>query len=250
MRTIAFLLSVLLAGGVVAQQRPELSELGQQIKAAMEDESRSQADRDRDANRKPIETLEFLGLEDDMAVIEVLPGGGWYTNILGPVLRDEGKLYLAIGATRVDLDKSSLNKVERLDLDVQFKPTDIRGIFDIDEFSFGVEKADMVLTFRNLHNLTAAGRAALNSAAFEALRPGGIYGVVDHTRRHMERLGPENFRRADPVVIIKEALDAGFEFADFSDLHYRSDDELRYEVGRRSVRGNSDRFTFKFVKPE
>ena len=60
----------------------------------------------------------------------------------------------------------------------------------------------------------------------------------------------ENRRRADPVVIIKELLDIGFEFDGYSDVHYRADDELRFEVGRKSVTGNSDRFTLKFRKPK
>ena len=66
----------------------------------------------------------------------------------------------------------------------------------------------------------------------------------------MQPFTAENRRRADPVVIIKEILDAGFEFVSYSDLHYRADDELRYEVGRKSVTGNTDRFTFLFKKPE
>tara|TARA_B100000614_G_scaffold97232_1_gene87819 strand:- start:738 stop:926 length:189 start_codon:yes stop_codon:yes gene_type:complete len=59
----------------------------------------------------------------------------------------------------------------------------------------------------------------------------------------------EVWRRADPIQIAKELLDIGFELVDYSDLHYRSDDELRYEVGRKSVTGNTDRFTFLFRKP-
>ena len=84
---------------------------------------------------------------------------------------------------------------------------------------------------------------------FEALRPGGVYGIVDHTRRHMEPDGGENRRRLDPVVALQEALAAGFVFEAWSDLHFRADDELRYEVGRRSVAGNTDRFTFRLRKP-
>ena len=85
--------------------------------------------------------------------------------------------------------------------------------------------------------------------AIEALKSGGVYGVVDHTRRHMEYDNHENRRRIDPVLVIKEVQEAGFEFVDYSDLHFRADDELRYEVGRRSVSGNTDRFTFLFRKP-
>ena len=70
-----------------------------------------------------------------------------------------------------------------------------------------------------------------------------------HTRRHMEQDTPENRRRIDPVLAIHEIEAAGFEFADYSDLHYRADDELRYEVGRSTVTGNTDRWTLKFIKP-
>jgi len=107
----------------------------------------------------------------------------------------------------------------------------------------------MVLTFRNVHNFDAEARNIMNSAVFESLKPGGLYGVVDHTRRHMERDDYENRRRIDPVLVIKEVQAAGFEFVDYSNLHFRADDELEYEVGRRSVTGNTDRFTFMFRKP-
>jgi predicted methyltransferase len=107
----------------------------------------------------------------------------------------------------------------------------------------------MALTFRNMHNFTPEGRANVNAAVFKALKSGGLYGVVDHSRRHMEPMTNENRRRADAVQIIKEVLAAGFEFVDYSDVHYRPDDELRYEVGRKTVTGNTDRFTLLFRKP-
>jgi predicted methyltransferase len=65
----------------------------------------------------------------------------------------------------------------------------------------------------------------------------------------MEQDNPENRRRIDPVLAIHEIETAGFKFVDFSDLHFRADDELRYEVGRKTVTGNTDRWTLKFVKP-
>ena len=86
-------------------------------------------------------------------------------------------------------------------------------------------------------------------AAFDALKPGGLYGVIDHTRRHNDPDTSENWRRMDPVLAIVEIQAAGFELVDSSDLHYRPDDELRYEVGRKTVRGNTDRFTLLFKKP-
>ena len=125
----------------------------------------------------------------------------------------------------------------------------VRGVFELEEFSFWIEDLDMVVTFRNAHNLTSAGRANLNAAVWEALRPGGLYGVVDHTRRHMEPSGKHNKRRVDPVRVIHEITSAGFEFVAWSDLHYQPGDDLSLEVGDGRVRGQTDRFTLLFRKP-
>jgi len=119
----------------------------------------------------------------------------------------------------------------------------------MDDFEFGVSDLDMVVTFRNLHNFDADTREMTNRQVFAALKQGGLYGVIDHTARHMEPANHENRRRVDPVMVVKEMLDLGFEFVDYSDLHYRADDELVYEVGRPSVTGNTDRFTLLFRKP-
>ncbi len=243
------------AGSAMAQfTPPPLSPMGQKIEAAVKSDIRTAEERARDDDRKPRQTLEFFGLTDDMRVVELVPSGGWYTKILGQVLAEKGELYVAIGTTRIGALKEqypALAKVKIADSKATFKPAGGRmGFFDLgDEVDLGVTGADMVLTFRNLHNFTPESRARLNKAVFEALKPGGIYGVVDHTRRHNEPENSENWRRMDPVLAIKEIEAAGFRFDGYSDVHYRPDDELRYEVGRKSVAGNSDRFTLKFRKP-
>jgi predicted methyltransferase len=107
----------------------------------------------------------------------------------------------------------------------------------------------VALTFRNYHNVDDESRGAINASVYKALKSGGVYALVDHTQRHMQKLDNENGRRFDPVQAIKEVEAAGFEFVDYSDLHYRADDELRYEVGSKSVTGNTDRWTLKFSKP-
>ncbi|HSG91595.1 MAG TPA: hypothetical protein VLA56_20420 [Pseudomonadales bacterium] len=222
------------------------------VRAAMGAADRPAADRDRDANRKPVETLAFFGLRDDMRVLELVPGGGWYTRLLAPALAERGKLYVAIGTGTVERElvgKAGFEGLEILPFDAAGE-RDADGRRDLRPFSFGVEDVDLVLTFRNLHNFSEPGRMAMNEAAFAALRPGGHYGVVDHTLRHMQPDHAEVRRRMDPVRMIREIEAAGFEFVDFSDLHYRPDDELRYEVGRATVTGNTDRFTLLFRKPE
>jgi|TARA_B100001964_G_scaffold179066_1_gene197590 predicted methyltransferase len=223
------------------------------IKAALENDRRSEKETVRDKNRKPVETLKFFGLRDDMTVLELLPGGGWYTNVLGPVLEEKGKLYISIGASRVGdavKGKPGFASTEVIPFDrANFKREEGARHTYIPEFSFGIRKVDMALTFRNQHNFTAEGRANMNSAVFDALRKGGVFGVVDHTLRHMQPMTAELSRRIDPVDVIKEVQAAGFELVDYSRLHYRPDDELRYEVGRKTVTGNTDRFTLLFRKP-
>jgi predicted methyltransferase len=231
----------------------DISATEQKIIAAIKHERRTLDDTERDKNRNPLDTLKFFQLKDDMKVLELVPGRGWYTKILGPVLEEKGKLYIAINAEgtgealKGEPGFSSLEVIpfERSNFS---REDGVRGT-TVPAFSFGVKRLDMVLTFRNLHNFSAEGRANIDKAVFEALKSGGIYGVVDHTKRHMEPSSDELGRRMDPVTVIKEAQAAGFEFVDFSPLHFRPDDELRYEVGRKSVTGNSDRFTLLFKKP-
>ncbi len=224
---------------------------GKALREALAGDVRTDAERARDANRKPVATLEFFGLEPDMRVLELMPGGGWYTKLLAPVLRDEGELYVALGgldAIRALRKRRGFDHIHILDMDVPYRNVG-RQVDITRTLNFAVRDVDLVLTFRNLHNLTEHGRRMVNQASFEALAPGGLYGVIDHTRRHMQPDGPENWRRLDPVRMIREIESVGFEFVEYADLHYRPDDELRYEVGRRSVTGNSDRFTFLFRKP-
>lgn len=242
---------VVSAGATVSLAEGFDADTEAKLREAMNAPSRPAADKARDRNRKPIKTLEFFGFGDDMTVLELVPGGGWYTRLLMPTLADEGKLYLSIGTRGVPAlaDLPGYDEAEVLDV-AGFGERQPNGRFDVEPFSLGIDDLDLALTFRNMHNFSASGRANINEAVFEALKPGGHYGVVDHSRRHMAPDGPEMGRRMDPVQVIKEVEAAGFEFVDYSDLHYRPDDELRYEVGRATVTGNTDRFTLLFRKPD
>ncbi|MEM1433956.1 MAG: methyltransferase [Pseudomonadota bacterium] len=239
-----------LAPAAYAEDAPDLAA---QLKAAMEAPDRPAADRARDRNRKPIETLEFFGLRADMSVLELVPGGGWYTRLLAPTLKDSGQLSVAIGTTRIEqglLKEPGFEAVNVIPIKGEFNRPEGARRFALKNLSMPATDIDLALTFRNVHNFDADSRASMNAAVFSALKPGGHYGIVDHTRRHMDDDNGETWRRMDPVQVIKEALAAGFEFVDYSTLHFRPDDELRYEVGRQTVTGNTDRFTLLFRKPE
>lgn len=240
----------------LAQYRPpELTPVQKNIQQAMQSDIRTDVEKVRDRNRNPIRTLDFFGLKENMTVLELVPAGGWYTKILGPLLRDKGQLYITepdyyAAMTDKALQLPGMDRVKRIPWGKW------EGHMDPNVRSFPppghwkIKNVDMVLTFRNYHNFSVDARAVLDKEIYNVLKPGGHYGIIDHTRRHMEPDNPENGRRVDPVAVIKEIQAAGFIFVDYSNVHYRPDDELRYEVGRASVTGNTDRFTLLFKKPE
>ena len=247
-----YLLSVLLLVSAGLAIADDFDAVEAKLKAAIASDIRTDKEKDRDRNRRPIATLKFFGLRDDMKIVELVPGGGWYTKLLAPAVKENGEYYAALGTGRIA--KSLANEAGFEDIQIVSAESKLYrkegdNFYTLETEGLGVTDADMVLTFRNYHNFGAEGRAAMNKASFDALKSGGIYAVVDHTRRHMEADNPENRRRVDPVLAIHEIEAAGFEFVDYSDLHLRLDDELRYEVGRKSVTGNTDRWTLKFVKP-
>jgi len=245
-----FLAAVLFATSIPGAVSGEFSEATvEALRQAMLDPARPAEDRARDESRKPVETLMFLRLAENMRVIELFPGQGWYTRLLAPVLAEHGKLYTVLGTSQMAGLKGQVPGFEILERGVRLIPTDVYGVYNLRKVDLGVSNIDMVVTFRNLHNLTAAGRANLLAAVQQSLKPGGLFGVVDHTRRHMEPNTVENRRRLDPVLVIREATAAGLVFVDFSDLHRIPDDALQFDVGRKSVAGNSDRFTLLFQKP-
>ena len=254
MRSLMLLTTLLAAPVTFAQFGDPPNELEQAVMDAMQSEIRTAEERARDRNRQPAQVLDFFRLEPGMTVIELLPFSGWYTKILAPVLNESGQLYVTHPAPTFYsapfdgvTDLPGMEDVEVLGWGAAADPN---GSPWIASGPWDVEPVDMVLTFRNYHNFDYDARMAINKSSFDALKPGGLYGIVDHTRRHMEPDNTENGRRVDPVLVIKEVQDSGFVFVDYSMLLRRPDDELRFEVGRRTVTGNTDRFALLFMKPE
>jgi len=224
----------------------------QRVIEAMQGDIRTPEERARDVNRMPAEILEFFRMRENMRVIEILPAGGWFTKILAPVLKDDGKLYVV--------------HPEGFYADAYRRIASLPGLEEVEEVGWGataaagggpfgpsgrwdVEPVDLALTFRNYHNFTPADRATVNRSVFDALKVGGYYGIVDHTRRHNEPQSRENGRRVDPVLVIKEVQEAGFELVDFSSLYYRPNDALALEVANPEVNDRTDRIALLFRKP-
>jgi predicted methyltransferase len=224
----------------------------QRVLEAMQGGIRTPEERVRDVNRMPAEILQFFRMREDMRVLEVLPAGGWFTKILAPLLKEKGRLYVT--------------HPEGFYAEAYRKIAGMPGLEEVKEIGWGatgggsggpfgpsgkwdVEPVDIAVTFRNYHNFSAADRATVNRSTFDALKPGGYYGIVDHTRRHNEPDNAGNRRRVDPVLVIKEVQAAGFELVDFSNLYYRPNDALQLEVANPAVNDRTDRIALLFIKP-
>ncbi|SHG81147.1 class I SAM-dependent methyltransferase [Ferrimonas marina] len=268
MKKLTVLLSsLLLAGTALADNHtPDLA-------AIAKGEHRSEANVARNASRNPVETLEFFGLHPHMRVIELWPGGGWYTEILAPYLKAEGQFTAAsfelnpaddsspayrvrIGnryAEKLAADPANYDKVEVVTLDPPRKT------------SLGIEAtADMVLTFRNLHNWAMDDQLeAVFQAAWDVLTPGGVFGVVEH--RGYPGIDPRS-GYMDQQEVIDLAKKVGFRLAEASEINANAKDTKDHPKGvwtlppslrlgdedraKYEAIGESDRMTLKFYKPE
>jgi predicted methyltransferase len=242
-----------------------------ELSAAVNGSQRSTAYKDRDPYRHPLETLTFFGIRDDMTVVEISPGGGWYTEILAPYLRDNGTLYAANYDPDSDAEYYRVNAkrfLDKLAAAPAFYDRVIPTVFDppakLDAAPAG--SADMVLTFRNLHNWMEEGSlGAALSAMHAALKPGGVLGVVQHRQGSDMKQDPKadsGYVREDYVVATIEA--SGFEFVAASEVNANPKDTRDhpegvwtlppgYELGDvdsekyRQI-GESDRMTLKFTR--
>jgi predicted methyltransferase len=235
------------------------------LKAAIDSTKRPETDRARDKYRHPLETLSFLGIKPGMTVVEIWPGGGWYSEILAPYLKPKGKLYAAIApggegaaAYRQMLasDPAYFGTVTITELDppakMQIAPAG---------------SADMVLTFRNVHNWMRRGEAEdVFKAMYHALKPGGVLGLVEHRGDPTKPQDPQaasGYVREDEVI--KLAEQAGFQPAGKSEINANPKDTKDYAKGvwtlpptlrlgdvdraKYLAIGESDRMTLKFIKP-
>lgn len=192
----------------------------------------------RDRYRHPVETIEFFDVKPDMQVVEVWPGGGWYTEILAFYLRDKGVLYAAHFAedSKVDYFRSSYNKFFRK----ASKRIDVYGKVRISELEppEKLELApagtiDRVLTFRNVHNWMKSGHVDLVfKSMFDALKPRGILGVVEHRAAIAKPQDPEaksGYVREDYVIDL--AKKAGFELLEKAEINANPKDTKNHPAG-------------------
>lgn len=248
-------------------------------------EWRSDEDKARNDARNPVETLTFFGIEPDDTVVELWPGGGWYSNVLAPYLAAGGGQLLAAGW---DADAFEGERAERIRTRMQeyadfyAADPDLYGTLEITAFSdqseaFAPEgSADAVLVFRNVHSFLGQGVLdKFMTDAFAALKPGGTLGVVQHRLPSTAEQDPVAATGYVHEDVVKAAAErAGFEFAESSEINANPADTADHPFGvwtlppvsRTTDRdgntpegfdaeaylaiGESDRMTLKFTKPE
>lgn len=242
------------------------------IDQAMVGDHRADANKARDKYRHPKETLLFFGLRPDMAVVEISPGRGWYTEILAPVLRDRGQYYVAVSAV-TEKTPDALKKSDADYRGMLAAAPDLYGKVKLSVISPGSLQvappgsADLVLTFRNVHNWAKAGTAeAMFKAFYDALKSGGTLGVIEHRAKpdtsFQQQIDTGYMAEA---YVVETARKAGFKLVNKSEINANPRDTtdhpggvwtlpptLRYGDQDRDkylAIGESDRMTLKFVKP-
>ena len=230
---------------------------------------RSDKNKARDMYRNPAETLAFFGFKPEMTVVEITPGGGWYTEILAPAVKGKGKLY---GAHYPDTGEENYYSRSRRSLEKKLASDPVFSEVELTDFTpkststlAPAGSADLVLTFRNLHNWGEDGMQQVFKDAYTALKKGGVLGVVEH--RMPESQSWEENKRSGYVpqsLAVKYAEAAGFKLAATSEVNANAKDSASHPKGvwtlpprlalgeqdkaKYLAIGESDRMTLKFVK--
>ena len=234
-------LAITLAGCVTMQEAAPADLLA----AAIADPARPAADRERDANRKPAEIVGFAGVTRGQVIAEIAPGGGYYTRILARAVGPEGRVYALMPpffANRPGgLD--AINAIAAEYGNVTVVVTEFNAIAL-------PEKADLVWTTENYHDLANRDAAPVNASVFAALKPGGIYFVEDHEAAAGTGLeATSTLHRIDPAAVIEQVTAAGFRLEAQSDALANPADPKTLGVRDEGIAGRTEKFALRFRKP-
>ncbi len=242
------------------------------LKNIVSADHRTPAYKARDQYRHPVETLDFFGIKDNMTVVEIFPGGGWYTEILAPYLKENGSFYAAGNnpdSKREFARKSAARFKTKMASNDVYSKVNITVLEPPSKTEIAPPgTADAVLTFRNIHNWMKGGYGDdVFAAMYKALKPGGILGVVEHRGNPDIKQDPKAASGyVNQAHAIQLAEQAGFVFVASSEVNANPKDTKDHPKGvwtlppslalqdknrdKYLAIGESDRFTLKFVKPE
>jgi predicted methyltransferase len=224
------------------------------ISAAVADSARPDEDKQRDADRKPGETLAFAGVKPGEQVVELAAGAGYFTRLLSAAVGPKGKVTVIVSPPKPDAAAGAPlpgAAVRSIAADPHYANVQI-SVQRVAELSMP-EKADLVWTTQNyhdFHNIPDVDIATINKAVFGALKPGGTFFVLDHAAEAGSGARDTNtLHRIDKATVIKEVEAAGFKLKGESGILANKDDPHTAKVFDPAIRGHTDQFILKFTKP-
>jgi predicted methyltransferase len=225
------------------------------IKAAVADSARPDADKQRDENRKPAETLAFAEVKSGEQVGELIPGGGYFSRLFSKAVGPKGHVFALVPPRPADAAADAPDRnapIKALAADANYS-----NISVVELTAAKVPTSaplDLVFTAQNyhdLHNRATLDVAAFNKSVFDALKPGGLYVIVDHSAEAGSGTRDTNtLHRIDADTVKQEVMAAGFQFVGSSDMLKNPADARTAKVFDPTVRGKTDQFILKFRKPK
>jgi len=233
-----------LAAAPAAAQAPDVPDY---VSAAVADPVRAEDAKDDD-RRHIAEIMAFSGVKPGDTVLELVPGGGYWTRVFSAIVGADGKVYAAVPEPMEKYSEKTKGLPDELaNVELLMQPADALS---------APTPVDVVFTAQNYHDypldfMGPTDPAVLNKAVFEALEPGGVYIVIDHSAEDGSGLrDADALHRIDPLLVRQQVEAAGFEFVGESEVLRNAGDDRTLKVFDPSVRGHTDQFVYKFRKPD
>jgi len=248
---LAASLAVMVTAGGVALAKPDANQM-----AAVADKNRPANDMAADANRKPAEMLEFAGVKQGQTVVDLIPGGGYFTRLFSKAVGPKGTVYAVGGPQRPPQDPAKPPPKQAQD-QIAEDPnySNVKSLHLPLQSGLSLPtKADIVWTAQNYHdlkNVPNLDMTAFNKSVFDSLKPGGVYIVLDHVANPNTPNVTSTLHRIDPAVVKEEVTKAGFKYEGESKaLANPADDHTTRSTADGPLRHKTDQFILKFRKPK
>ncbi|HEX7758880.1 MAG TPA: methyltransferase [Caulobacteraceae bacterium] len=244
--------AVVSAGSIGAWQVSAADSTPAYVTAAVANTARPKADTDRDAARKPADMLVFAGIKPGQTVVDLMPGGGYFSKLFSGAVGPTGKVYAFQPAEFAKFAKGPVPASGTVPDAAWPNVTFLTA--PINDFS-APTTADVVWTAQNYHDMHdsfmgPADLAKVNAAVFKALKPGGYYVILDHAAAAGSGLAAtDTLHRIDPASVKAEVTAAGFKFVGESKVLVNPADDHTLKVFDPAMRGHTDQFIYKFQKP-
>lgn len=250
----SFVLAACMIAAAALTSRPAWPQASDAIAAAIADPARPDADKQRDANRKPAECLTFAGVKRGDQIAELMPGGGYFTRLFSKVVGPSGHVYALVPAPSANASPDMPDfaaRVKAIAADPNYSNVSV-VVEPIGQLK-APAPVDLVWTSQNyhdLHNMQGTDVTVFNQMVFESLKPGGIYLILDHAAEPGSGArDTATLHRIDVETVKKEVQAAGFVLVGTSDVLRQPSDTHLVKVFDPSIRGKTDQFILKFRKP-